>query len=159
MKKRRKWILGGAAVIVACMLLINPSRTNPPVVPGHDLFATNPPPAEIAILLRNACYDCHSSETKWPWYSRVAPVSWWLVNHINDARKHLNFSEWPHDDPRRAARKLRHIREEVSSTNMPLPSYTWMHPEARFTPEQREQLAKWAGQEADRLQPNSAEKE
>ena len=153
MKRRWKWVLGGAAVLAAASLTINPSRTNPPRVAGHDLFATNAPPPEIAALIRGACYDCHSAETKWPWYSRVAPMSWWLADHVNEGRKHLNFSDWPHDDARRAARKWSRISEAVSSGSMPLPSYTWAHAEARFSAEQRDRFVKWAEAEADRLRP------
>ncbi len=160
MKKRFKWICGGAAAAAFVLLqLTNPPRTNPPVVPGHDLLASNAPPEHIAGILRAACYDCHSSETRWPWYSHVAPVSWWLVDHINDARKQLNFSDWPHNDARRAARKWRRVSDEVSSGDMPLRSYTWIHAAARLSPAQRDELAKWAGQQAARLQPEAGEAE
>jgi hypothetical protein len=157
-KKFWKRTFGGAAVVAALLQLTNPARTNPPVLPGHDLSATNAPPAEIQTMLHNACYDCHSAETRWPWYSHVAPVSWLVVGDINDARRRLNFSEWPHDDPRRAARKLHSIAEAVSSGDMPLRSYTSMHAEARLSPVQREQLAGWATKAADRLRPDETEK-
>ena len=155
MKKSVQWAIGGVAAGLVLLQLTNPARTNPPVVSGHDLFAVDPPPAEIAESLRNACYDCHSHETRWPWYSHVAPVSWWLVHHIDDARKHLNFSEWPHDDPRRAARKWRQIADEVSAGTMPLPSYARMHAEARLTAEQRAAIARWAARQAERLRDNA----
>src|SRR5947208_15753610 len=113
MKVRKKWIAGGAAALVAGMLLINPRLTNPPVQPGHDLLATNPPPAEVVSVLRGACYDCHSYETQWPWYSHVAPISWWLVGHVNDGRKRLNFSDWPHEDSKRAVRWYDRIGDSV----------------------------------------------
>jgi len=151
MKRKIKWIVIVAAAIAALLQLTNPARVNPPVVPGHDLFATNPPPDEIAALLRNACYDCHSRETRWPWYSRVAPVSWSVADHVNEGREHLDFSEWPHDDPRRAAKKWSRISEEIDGGDMPLASYTWAHPEARLTPDQRQRLTQWADQEAQRL--------
>jgi hypothetical protein len=156
-KPALKWILGGAVAAFAGMQLANPSRINPPLVPGHDLGATNAPPPEIATLLRNACYDCHSRETRWPWYSGVAPVSWWVATHVRDGRERLDFSSWPHDDPERARKKMNRIREEVEYGNMPLPSYTWGHPEARLTAPQREQLIRWAEQEAERLKALSPE--
>jgi hypothetical protein len=156
LKARLKWILAGIAALGLLAQFTNPTRTNRPVSPGDDLSATNAPPAEIAQLLRGACYNCHSDETQWPWYSRVAPVSWWVVDHVNSGRKRLNFSEWPHQDSQRAARKWNRISEEVSSGDMPLPSYTWVHPEARLTVEQRARLAKWAEQEAGRLQAETA---
>ena len=147
------WLGVGGVVVLAAVQLANPALTNPPVLPGHDVLATNPPPPEVTALLRAACYDCHSHETQWPWYSHIAPVSWWLDSHVKDARRKLNFSEWPVDDPLHAAKKWNRVSEEVDSGDMPLPSYARMHPLARLTPPQREQLSKWAEQESRRLQP------
>jgi hypothetical protein len=158
LKKLVRWSLIGAAVVVLAALLINPRLTNPPLIAGQDLTATNSPPAEIVKLIHNACYDCHSDETKWPWYSHVAPVSWWLVEHVEDGRKRLNFSKWPHDDTRRAVRRWRSIAEAVREGEMPFPNYDRMHPAARLTQEQRDKLSQWAEQEADRLRPETEEK-
>src|SRR5262245_38529008 len=121
---------------------IHPIPLDPPVGSGRDLLSTNAPPAEIATILRGACYDCHSDQTRWPWYNRVAPVSWWLADHVNDGRKRLNFSDWPHDDPKKAAKKWSNSSDEVSSGEMPLKSYTWMHSAARLSAAQREQFSK-----------------
>src|SRR5580698_10526515 len=98
MKKRLKII--GVLVLLAVIALqfTNPSYQNPQVSPGHDLLATNAPPTNIAAYLKNSCYDCHSFETKWPWYSYVAPFSWLLARDVKAARAALNFSDWPHDD-------------------------------------------------------------
>lgn len=140
-------MLGGIA-----LQFTNPPRLNPAVVQGHDLMATNAPPPQIAALLKNACYDCHSSETQWPWYSHVAPLSWWLVKHVNDARDSLNFSEWPHDSARRARKKWNRIADAVDADEMPLPSYVWIHRQSRLNAQQRKQLIEWAQQEAKRLE-------
>jgi hypothetical protein len=148
MKKKLKWILVALVAGFASLQLANPPRTNPPVAPGHDLMATNPPPPEIAALLRVACYDCHSDETKWPWYSRVAPVSWLVANDVTRGRERLNFSEWPRELPQRAAKCLERMSEEVDYKDMPPAKYTLMHPEARLTADQRQQLMHWADQEA-----------
>ncbi len=150
-------ILWCGGILLAGMLLINPSLSNPPVSSGHDLLASNPPPAEIVAVLRNSCYDCHSNETKWPWYSHVAPVSWWLVDHVESARKRLNFSNWPHDDPKRAAKRWHRMGEAVADGDMPLPSYLKGHPEARLTAEQREAFAKFTDAEADRIRGTTDE--
>lgn len=152
-KKVLKWVLAGAVVVFIGMQFFNPSLKSPPVEPGHDLLATNPPPAEVAALLHQACYDCHSQETKWPWYAHVAPVSWWIVNHMNEGREKLNFSEWSHGDAYRTRKRLNRIADAVQDKSMPLPSYTWLglHPEARLTEEQRGRILKWAEQEAQRL--------
>ena len=153
MKKKLKWIFGALVVVFALLQFTNPARTNPPLPPGGDISATNPPPPQIAALLHAACYDCHSDETKWPWYSHVAPVSWLLVSDVNDGRERLNFSEWPRELPERAAKRLERISEEVDDQEMPPAKYTLLHPEARITAGQREQLIHWADQEAARLKP------
>jgi hypothetical protein len=159
MKVRKKWILIGAAVVIAAMFLINPRLTNPPVESGHDIFASNAPPAQIVTLIHGACYDCHSHETVWPWYSHVAPVSWWLVGHVNDGRKRLNFSDWPHNDPKRAVRWLNRISDSVGSNEMPFPNYDRMHPAARLTQAQRDEIVHWAEQESDRIDSQNGTKE
>ena len=153
MKKKLKWIVAGLAVVFALMQLANPSRTNPAFTPGNDLMAVHPPPAPVAAMLHAACYDCHSDETRWPWYSRIAPVSWLIASDVKDGRERMNFSEWPTDLPARAAKRLERISEEVGYKDMPPPKYTLLHPEARLTPDQREQLIHWADQEAARLKP------
>ncbi len=149
MKKRLTTIgvLGLLAVIA--LQFTNPSHQNPPVLPGHDLFAANAPPPSVAALLRNSCYDCHSFETKWPWESYVAPVSWLVARDVEAARSNLNFSDWPHNDARRARKRWRHIAEEVEDGEMPIPSYTWMHRHARLDQRQRVELVKWAKEQAD----------
>jgi hypothetical protein len=151
-KRRLKWIFVILLAVFALMQLTNLGHTNPDVSPGHDfLSSTNPPPDEVTVLLREACYDCHSYETRWPWYGHVAPVSWWLNSHVADARAQLNFSEWPHNDPQKASRKLNHIGDAVRDGDMPLPSYAKIHRAARLTEEQRNTLSEWAFNEADRL--------
>jgi hypothetical protein len=159
LKKRYRWILGGLLIAGALLQLTNPARTNPPAAPERDLLATNAPPAEVAALIKAAYYDCHSNETQWPWYSRVAPISWLVVGHVDDGRKRLNFSDWPNDDPRRAAKKWNRVSEELDSGNMPLPSYARIHPPARLSGEQRHRLVDWSEQEARRLQSSLADKE
>ncbi|HUD46876.1 MAG TPA: heme-binding domain-containing protein [Candidatus Baltobacteraceae bacterium] len=151
MRKWLKWIGGGLLLGAVALQFTSPAHVNPPVAPGHDLLASNGPPPEVAALLKNSCYDCHSSETKWPWYSYVAPMSWVLVQHVNDARYSLNFSDWPHDSPRRARKKWERIADAVDANEMPLPSYLWIHSGSRLTPQQRKQLVDWAQQEAQAL--------
>lgn len=151
-KRYAKWIIGGILLAGCLIQFWQPQRTNPPVLPGHDFLASNEPPAEVTSILRAACYDCHSYETRWPWYSKVSPLAWWVVDHVNDGREELNFSEWPHDRPRKARTYFRSIQEEVEYGNMPLPSYTWMHSGARLTDQQRQVLMDWAEEQADLLQ-------
>jgi len=153
MKRRTKWIVGSAAAIVVAALVVNPRLTNPSTDPAQNFLSSNSPPAEISTVLREACFDCHSHETRWPWYSHVAPVSWWLANHVREGRRHLNFSRWPIDDHRRAAKWFRRIADTVESGDMPLPGYDRMHPAARLDAVQRSNLVEWAQSEAARLRP------
>ena len=158
MKKKLKWIFAESAVVFALLQLTNPTRTNPPVAPGHDLMATNAPPPQIAALLHSACYDCHSYTTRWPWYSHIAPVSWLVAGDVKDGRERLNFSDWPRALPERAAKRLERISEEVGYKDMPPAKYTLLHPEARLTADQRQQLIRWADQETARLKPAATDK-
>ena len=140
MKKRLKWILillfGGFALLQ----FFNPARTNPPVI--NDCITAAKPPADVAASLRAACYDCHSSETKWPLYSRIAPSSWLVVGDVNEGREHFNFSDWP-TEPDRVAKKLDRINEILGYHEMPPKKYTLLHPEARLTEAQLQAIIAW----------------
>jgi hypothetical protein len=151
MKKKLKWIFGALVAVFALLQLTNPARTNPPLLPGGDISANNPPPPQIAAQLRASCYDCHSDETVWPWYSHIAPASWLVVSDVNDGRERLNFSDWPHALPERAAKRLERMSEELDYKDMPPAKYTIIHADARLTDDQRRQLIAWADQEAERL--------
>jgi len=154
MKKRWTWILIALFVIFVALQFTNPARTNPPVV--NDFLAVENPPPAIATMFRGACYDCHSYETKWPWYSHIAPVSWLIASDVQGGRRHLNFSEWPATDPGRAAKRLANASEELGYKDMPPPKYQALHPEARLTADQRQQLIQWLDQEAKRLKTVAA---
>lgn len=125
------------------MQFFRPDRSNPKFEASNDLIAMTNPPKEIESLLRNACYDCHSNETRYPWYSNVAPVSWWLQNHIEEGREHLNFSNWGTFEVKKQNHKLHECEEEVEEGEMPLKSYTWTHGDAKLTSQQKKELAEW----------------
>jgi Haem-binding domain len=154
MRKKLKWIFGALAVMFGLLQFTNPPRTNPPVV--NDLMATNAPPPEIAAMLHAACYDCHSHETKWPWYSRIAPVSWLIASDVNEGRKNLNLSDWPANDPNRAAKKLEDMSEKIDYREMPPKKYTLVHADARLTDAGRKELTDWLDAEAARLKTTAA---
>jgi hypothetical protein len=148
MKKKLKWVVVGAIVIFAVLQLFNPPHTNPPV--KADFMAATSPPAPVANAIRAACYDCHSYETRWPFYSRVAPVSWLIASDVNEGRKHLNLSEWS-SDPAKAAKNLDRMNEVVDYKEMPPAKYTAIHSDARLTDDVRKQVLDWTGATADRL--------
>jgi hypothetical protein len=115
-------------------------KTNPAPTPGMDFLKIKNTPPEVAKIINSSCYDCHSNETKYPWYSNFAPASWFLKNHINEGRKHLNFSTFAMYDPKIQAQKLHECIEMLEKKEMPLESYFIGHQEAKLTDEQRKIL-------------------
>jgi Haem-binding domain len=155
MKKILKWIFVALVLVFALLQFTNPPRTNPPVI--GDLMASSVPPPQIAATLHAACYDCHSSKTRWPWYSHIAPMSWEIAKDVNDGRENLNLSDWPVNDPKRAAKKLEDMSEQIGYDEMPLKKYMLIHADARLTESQRKKLIDWLDAEAARLK-SSAQK-
>jgi Haem-binding domain len=149
MKRTLKWVFGACIVAFGLLQFTNPPRTNPPVV--NDLMATSVPPPKVAAMLHASCYDCHSNETKWPWYSRVAPMSWLVAHDVQDGRESLNLSDWPTANPSRAAKRLERMSEEISYQDMPLKKYMAIHADARLTEAGRKELTDWLDAEAARL--------
>lgn len=115
-------------------------QTNPAVNKGMDFLTIKQTPEPIASTIRNACYDCHSNETKYPWYTNVQPVAWFMQNHIEEGRKHLNFSIYSTYEPKRQVRKMEEAAEMIQNGEMPLESYVLGHPEAKLTDAQKAEL-------------------
>jgi hypothetical protein len=155
MKRLIKWFVVVLAVLFLAAQLKPVQRSNPASDPSKSLWAQTQVPAEAADILRRACSDCHSNETRWPWYSRVAPVSWFVTDHVNHGRLHLNFSDWvtasSHSNSS-PEQRLGRIAEEVAEGGMPLRSYLWLHPDARLTPAEVQTLRDWSQRERLRLQ-------
>ncbi|WP_299254090.1 heme-binding domain-containing protein [uncultured Cytophaga sp.] len=139
----KKKIIIGLVILLVGIQLIRVDKTNPPIDSNKDFVSLVKPPVEIGSLLKTACYDCHSNETSYPWYFDVAPISWWAKDHVNDGRKHLNFSIWGDYKEERKAHKLDEMLGEVNEGEMPLSSYTLVHTEAKLTLEQKEALVAW----------------
>jgi Haem-binding domain len=97
----------------------------------------------VMTQLRTSCFDCHSNQTSFPWYSKLAPTSWWLAGHINDGKSHLNFSEWEDNSRREKIGLLEEIKGEVDAGKMPLKSYLIVHRDARLNAEEVAALVKW----------------
>ena len=155
MKKWIKRVVLSLLAIFCAMQLIPMNYADPAVDPAKKLQ----PPPEVEAILRAACYDCHSNETRWPWYAKVAPVSWWIANHVQDGRRKLNLSEWADVTPRPSRlaepgaaaptraqfqrKLLGDMESEMLEGKMPLSSYLPMHPDARLTPAQYKIVADW----------------
>lgn len=140
MKKNRKIIVLFLIFAIAAMQFIQPERNNP-VTPAEQDFAVVHNLSEAdAQLIKAACYDCHSNEVVFPWYANVAPVSYFVAEHVEDGRKHLNFSIWSTYSEGKADHKLEECSEELEKGAMPLDSYVWLHKEADLSEEQRSGL-------------------
>jgi hypothetical protein len=146
-----KWFL----IVVACLFLvaqfIRPARTNPAVDESQTIFARTQMTPPVAAIFNRSCVDCHSNKTVWPWYTNVAPVSWFIVNHVNEARPRLNLSEWGKLDRDRQSKKLQQICDEVTDGGMPLSTYTPLHPGSKPTPADVRALCDWTDAERARL--------
>ncbi|MEO6214172.1 MAG: heme-binding domain-containing protein, partial [Vicinamibacterales bacterium] len=121
-----------------------PARTNPATDPAGTLMARVRVPAEAAAVLQRACRDCHSNDTRWPWYSTVAPASWFVIDHVNHGRSHFNYSEWTRYAPADAERLLNSSCELARKGAMPLPSYLRIHRDAALSPADIETLCQWS---------------
>ncbi|MCP4976690.1 MAG: heme-binding domain-containing protein [Maribacter sp.] len=109
------------------------------------LTETNPP-QEVKLILKNNCYDCHSSKTRYPWYNNIAPISYWLANHIKHGKEELNFSEWEGYSNKKKDHKLEEVVEVIEEGAMPLNEYTWTHSDAKLTENQKQLIIEWAKQ-------------
>ena len=101
-------------------------------------------PADVKSILGKACNDCHSNNTRYPWYAKIQPVDWWLNKHVVDGKKDLNFDEFTNRAPRYQYHKMEEVIEMVKEREMPLKSYTWTHKDARLNSNEREKLTGWA---------------
>lgn len=131
---------------------IRPDFTNPAVTQAETLESAAPVPENVQTILKRSCYDCHSNTTVYPWYSKIQPSAWFLKYHIDDARREMNFSVWNTYDTKRKRRKLEEVIEQVEGKFMPLPSYLWIHWDAKVSDEERKILIDWATAERARLE-------
>jgi hypothetical protein len=156
MKKILKWALIVIAALLVAAQVYRPSRTNPPVDESKTMRATTHMTPEVAAILDRSCNDCHSSKTVWPWYSNVAPVSWYLKSDVDDGRRALSLSDWGTYPQRKAANKLEAMCEEVEKGDMPIKPYLLLHPSAKLSDADRRILCEWTKQEGERLQTAQA---
>jgi hypothetical protein len=133
MRRAAKHIGVALAVVFVGAQAIRPARTNPPVDRQRGIEHFTPLAPAASHVLERACRDCHSNRTEWPWYSNVAPVSWFVIDHVNHARSHLNFSEWSSYSPDERRKLLDGVCSQARDGTMPLPSYSWIHWSARLS--------------------------
>lgn len=151
MRKIFKLAVVALSLVFAAAQFVRPSRVNPPVVAGHSIEERAALTPQASEVLNRSCMDCHSNRTDWPWYSNVAPVSWFVVDHVEHGREGLNFSEWTRYDRAQTEEQLEAICAFSKGGLMPLDSYTRIHRSARLSPADVKTLCDWTSAERQRL--------
>jgi hypothetical protein len=121
-------------------------RNESDLIPQTDFMLVNQVPTSIQNQLKESCYDCHSNNTKYPWYNKIQPAAWYLEDHVKEGKSELNFNEWDSLSRRRKASKLRSIIKQVESDEMPLSSYTLIHSDAVLSKAQQTEIIEYMRQ-------------
>jgi hypothetical protein len=130
---------------------VRPEKTNPPINPLETMQAAMQVPESVHSVFKRSCNDCHSHETVYPFYSNIAPISWQVIDHINEGRKKLNFSVWNTYDDKKKKRKLEGICEEMQLGEMPMSQYTLIHRDAVISPDDIKTVCDWTTKEVDKF--------
>lgn len=138
--KRTALIALGVILVIQFVPL---KRDNPPLNPSQTIDTLQPMPASVLAIFHSSCNDCHSNQTRWPWYSRLAPISWLVAHDVHEGRKKMNLSEWGSYSTKKKEDKLELICEQVTNSDMPDGKYTFFHRTARLTEEQRGSVCEW----------------
>lgn len=145
---RKKILLGFAAVLIA-LQCIRPAKNLGAEAGADDLLARHAAPPDVARLLREACYDCHSDRTRYPFYAEIQPFGWWMARHVRDGKAQLNLSAFGRLRPRTQESSLDEMITSIEDRTMPPREYAWMHREARFTQEQAARVVAWLEEARD----------
>jgi hypothetical protein len=150
-----KRILIGLAVIFIALQFFRPAR-NISNDMTNDISTKYMMPGEVSGLLKEACYDCHSNKTEYPWYSYIQPLTWWINGHIVNGKRHINYSHFTNAPIAIQNRRFEETINQVDKKDMPLESYTYlgMHKAARLTDDQRRIIIDWAREQMDTLKAN-----
>jgi hypothetical protein len=155
-KKIVRYSLLGLLIVLLAMQFVRIDKTKPPTDPAQDFLTVSQAAPAVATLIQETCYDCHSHQTEYPWYSNIAPVSWLLKNHVEEGREHLNFSIWGTYSGKKQAHKLEECSEEVGEGEMPMKSFLITHPEARLSDAQRAELVGWFNSQYQQMESQGA---
>ncbi|HNR20843.1 MAG TPA: heme-binding domain-containing protein [Bacteroidia bacterium] len=140
----KKKILIGIVALLVVIQFIKPERNEGEVFGINHISNVITVPADVSKILVVSCNDCHSNQTYYPWYANIQPVAWWLAGHVNDGKKHLNFSEFATYSAKKQNHKMEEIAEMIEKHEMPLGSYTLVHTDAVLNAEQQRILIDWA---------------
>lgn len=142
--KTLKKVLLVLVVLFVVAQFFRPEKNEGNLKSIEPFLAETNPPNPVKRILKETCYDCHSDVTRYPWYNNITPVNYWLAGHVNDGKKHLNFSNWVDNSTKRKDHKFEEIIEMVEEKEMPLKSYTWTHSEAKLSNSQISAVVEWA---------------
>ncbi len=142
MSATKKVLLTLIIVFIAIQFIQPAHNNNGQVVPADITLSVNVP-ANVLSVFQRACYDCHSNNTKYPWYMNIQPMGWMMANHINEGKANLNFSEFGNYSKRKQANKLRAVAKSIDEGSMPIWSYKLMHSEAKLSNESKGLIANW----------------
>ncbi len=140
---KRKYILYSLIVLLIAIQFFQTDKTAILSIKENHFVSIEKASPEIENLLQQSCYDCHSYTVHYPWYSYVAPVSWWVKHHVNEGLGELNLSTWNNYSAKKREHKLKEMIEEIEEGEMPLSSYTLIHANAKLTATQKAQLVAW----------------
>jgi len=143
MKLPYKIILAIVLGLIVGIQFVPPEKNIASVEPQASVSAKFSMPEDVHQIVKNACYDCHSNNTRYPWYANVQPIGWWLAGHIKNGKRKLNFDEFASLSPRRQYRRFKEIEEQLNTNEMPLPSYTLVHQSAIISPEGKKEVIQW----------------
>lgn len=152
--KKKKILIAFLLLFIAAQA-IRPAKNAGNSSGPQDVTTVVMVPDSLMELLKNSCYDCHSNHSDYPWYDQIAPVSWWVSNHINEGKRELNFTQFGSYTTKKMAHKMEEVAETVEKEEMPISSYLWMHGNARLTKEQRSAIISWAKAAQKTLQPKA----
>lgn len=148
---RTKKIVVILLLVLIAIQFIRPARNSSNKVPQADLLRHYNVPANVAGVLKTACYDCHSNNTRCPWYANIQPVGWLLAYHVREGKEELNFDEFATYSQRRQLSKLKAIGNSIKDGSMPLWSYTLIHTDAKLSKENKALLTNWTNKITDSL--------
>ena len=131
-------------VVLVLIQFFQPQKNTETNITEQHVYNVYSTPNEVKVILDKACNDCHSNNTNYPWYASIQPAAWWLNDHVQDGKKHLNFSIYKSYNLRRQYHKMEEVIDEVKEGEMPLNSYTWIHRNAKLSTEEKTRLTNWA---------------
>jgi len=158
MKKNFVWSAAALLALAVLAQFFRPERTNPPIDSAMTVLSDTTVPPPVRAVFRRSCFDCHSNETVWPWYSEITPVNFLVAGDVATGRKNLNFSEWGRQKLGRRMSVLEEIGDQLTGRDMPLKKYLLMHPNAKVSDDEIKMISDWCDAEQKRLSsaPDSA---